>query len=238
MRLPDSDCETIRAPAGSGIWPSAMPSGDGASIPASSGARPEARGARLVDKCAHHGHKGDEQQAEIDGDEAHQLPAHLLDRRVQRFFLFVVECRPRHGDQYPDARCATLIAKTLPERTGAGSAAPPSARSRAGGRRRAARPVADPEARRRFFAQPRPGADPPGRGHSERQARRRPRPQAEARRHDRGQSCRSLSPRNHRARISRSTFSTRIPSSSSSTSRSGWSSILAPATGPARWSMR
>ena len=33
---------------------------------------------------------------------------------VQRFFLFVVECRPRHGDEYPDARCATLIAKTSP----------------------------------------------------------------------------------------------------------------------------
>ena len=48
--------------------------------------------AGLVDNRRDHRHKGGEQQAEIDRDEADQFPAHALDGRVERLFLdFVVE---------------------------------------------------------------------------------------------------------------------------------------------------
>ena len=62
--------------------------------------------AGLVDNRRHHRHKGEKQQAEIDGDEADELPAHLLDRRVERLFFLVVECGPyqEHFRSWVDER--------------------------------------------------------------------------------------------------------------------------------------
>ncbi len=53
-------------------------------------------GHRFVDKRGHHRHKGEEQDAEIDRHEAHQLAAHALRGRVERLFLVIVRQSARH----------------------------------------------------------------------------------------------------------------------------------------------
>ena len=53
--------------------------------------------ARFVDKGADHHHKGKEQQAEIDPDEADEFPAHHFDLGVERFLLIFLGNWAGHG---------------------------------------------------------------------------------------------------------------------------------------------